>query len=383
MNQRELNEIRRRFRPDHNAISRIYGCYVNGSGEIVSDIDTSLGFLPEEEQNMYLTLLKKSLSGTLGKNLLDIEFATRQVIDGEEHHMLQALRESSLEDVAARENLYRKIIECANMDGCNYLILLGADAYDVPYHSRDDSMQADASDQVFRYFVCSICPVKDPNTALRFVHEENAFHSCNIGSTVAPPSVGFMFPTFDDRSTNIYNALYYCRKPDEIHQEIIDGLFKVEPPMSAVEQKNVFDSALADTLDQDCSYGVIQSVHEQIRGRIEDHKESRDPNPLELSVTEVGSILSHSGVSDEKVQAFKEECQKQYGDSAVLNPNNIIESKKFNVTTPEVKITVAPEYSYLIQARVIGGQKYLLIPAEDGVEVNGIAVSMPGDGKSE
>ena len=383
MNQRELNEIRRRFRADRSAISRIYGCYVNGAGEIVSYLDTSLGFLPEEEQNMYLTLLKKSLSGTLGKNLLDIEFATRQVIDGEEHHMLQALRESGLEDVAARENLYERIIHSANMDGSNYLILLGADAYDVPYHSRDGAAQADASDQVFRYFVCSICPVKDPNTALRFVHEENTFHSCNIGSTVAPPTIGFMFPAFDDRSANIYNALYYCRKADEIHQEVIDGLFKVEPPMSAVEQKNIFDSALADTLDEDCSYSVIQSVHEQIRGRMEDHKESHSPDPLELSVTEVGSILSHSGVSDEKVQAFKEECQKQYGDSAALNPGNIIDSKKFNIVTPEVKISVDPEYSYLIQTRTIGGQKFLLIPAEDGVEINGISVTVPGESGKE
>ena len=32
----------------------------------------------------------------------------------------------------------------------------------------------------------------------------------------------------------------------------------------------------------------------------------------------------------------------------------------------------------MIEARVIDGRKYLLIPADDGVEVNGISVSIPG-----
>ena len=376
MNQKELNEIRRRFRPERNAISRIYGCYVSSSKGIISYIDTSLGFLPEDEQNAYLGLLKKSLSGSLGKNLLDIEFSTRQVVDGEEHHLLQKLWQSDLKDDTAREMLYQKIIDSVNMGDSNFLILIAADAYDVPHRGKDDTVLPDGSDQMFRYFVCSICPVKDPTLNLRFVMEENAFHSCSSGNIVSAPAVGFMFPCFDDRAANIYNLLYYAHKPDEIHQELIDTLFRVEPPMSAVEQRNVFDSALCDTLDDDCSYDVVQSVHEQIRGRLEDHKESRNPEQLDLSIAEVGGILSRSGVSQEKVQAFQEECQKQYGDDAALTAANIIESKKFEVCTPDVKISVSPENSYLIETRVINGRPYIMIPADGGVEVNGIAVSI-------
>ena len=148
--------------------------------------------------------------------------------------------------------------------------------------------------------------------------------------------------------------------------------------MSAEEQKNAFGLALADALDKDCSYDVVQSVHEQIRARIEDHKESRDPEPLELTASDVGGILANSGVTDEQIEAFQRECDAQYGENAALNPNNIIESKKFEITTPEVKISVAPENSYMIEARVIDGRKYLLIPADDGVEVNGIGVNIPG-----
>ena len=262
------------------------------------------------------------------------------------------------------------------MQDRNYLILLAADTYDVPHKGSDDEVQADASDRVFQYFLCSICPVKDPEMELRYSNEQKEFHSASTGHIALAPELGFLFPAFDDRAANIYNALFYSKNAALLHQEVIDAVFCVEPPMSAEEQKNVFSTALGDTLQEDCSYDVVQSVHEQLRGRIEEHKESKDPEPLELSVQEVGEILAGSGVPGEKVEAFRAECRRQYGEQAALNPKNIIESKKFQVNTPEVKISVAPEFSYMVETRVIDGRKYLLIPADEGVEVNGINVSI-------
>lgn len=379
MNQKELNEIRRRFRLDKNNFSRIFGCYVNSNREVISWIDASLGLMRQEEQEMYLGLLKKTLSGTLGRNLIDIEFSTAQVADSDEHRLLQTLRQTECKDANARETLCRKIIESLNMGETNCLILLAADAYDVPYRGKDDELQADASGDVYKYFVCAICPVKAPTLELRYDTDENFFHPSSTGHIALAPELGFLFPAFDDRTANIYNALFYSRNVELIHEEVIDAVFRVEPPMSAVEQKNVFDTALADTLEKDCSYDVVQSVHEQLRGRIQEHKESRDPAPLELTVGDVGGILSESGVSEEKVESFRRECEKQYGENAALNPKNILGTGKFEITTPEVKITVAPENSYLIEARMIGGRRYLLIPADDGVEVNGVSVNIPNE----
>ena len=153
--------------------------------------------------------------------------------------------------------------------------------------------------------------------------------------------------------------------------------------MSAEEQKNIFGTALGDVLQRECSYDVVQSVHEQLRGRIQEHKESHDPEPLELSVREVGEVLSNSGVPSEKAEAFEAECRRQYGENAALNPKNLIEAGKFQITTPEVKITVSPEYSYMVAARVIDGRKYILIPADENVEVNGITVNIPNPQTAE
>ena len=168
MNQRELNELRRRFKPDRTAISKVYGCYVSSSRQIISYVDAPLGLLSQEEQEMYLNLLKKTLSGVLGRNLIDIVFSTAQVADSDEHRLLQTLRQTELQDANARESLYRRIIDAIDMGESSYLILLAADTYDVPHRSRDDLEVPDASETVFRYFVCAICPVKDPTLALQY-----------------------------------------------------------------------------------------------------------------------------------------------------------------------------------------------------------------------
>ena len=144
MNQKELNELRRRFRLDKNNFSRIYGCYVNSNREIISWVDASMGLMRQEQQEMYLGLLKKSLSGALGKNLIDVVFSTQQVVDSDEHRLLQTLRQTEMKDPASRETLCRKVIESIDMGETNYLILLASDAYDVPHRSKDDEIQADA-----------------------------------------------------------------------------------------------------------------------------------------------------------------------------------------------------------------------------------------------
>lgn len=252
MNLKEVSELRRRFRMDRNAISRIYGCFVNSSREIVSYIDESMGILPQDEAEKYLNLLKKALSGKIGKNLIDIIFSTEQVADSDEHRLLMALRDSQLKDGEIREEFYQKIINSLDLGDSNYLILLAYDTYDVPHKNKNDEMDADASDAVFSYVVCCVCPVKERKAELGFFPGDNEFHSC-AGQIVAAPELGFLFPAFDDRAANIYNALFYSRKTDEIHQEVIDSVFHTTAPMSAAEQKEAFQNALSEALGDACN----------------------------------------------------------------------------------------------------------------------------------
>lgn len=381
MNQKELGELRRRFRPEKCAVSRIYGCYVNTAREVVSYLDESLGRMPQDEAEKYLSLLKKSLSGTLGRNLIDIVFSTEQVMDSEEHRLLSALRESGLRDGEIRQAFYQKVIETLDMGESNYLILLAHDAYDVPSRGGDD--QPGDSETVFQYILCCVCPVKDGKPELGYFPGENEFHSCTAGQIVSAPELGFLFPAFDNRTANIYNALFYSRSADELHHEFIDAVFRTEPPMSAAEQKEAFESALSGGLEDACSMAVVQAVHEQLRERIEEHRESKDPEPLALTAGEVGGILRSSGVPEDRVASFQEQCGERFGESAALNPANLIDSKRYEIKTSEATVSVDPAYSYLVETRVIDGRKYILIPVGEGVEVNGLSVGVAPPADSE
>ena len=365
MNQREINELRRRWRPEKSAVSRIYGCFVNGGKKIVSELNESLGTMPQEEAEKYLDLLKKALSGSLGKNLIDIVFTTQQVTDSEEHRLLSALRTSGLEDREVRNTFYQRVIDSLDMGDDNYLLLMACDAYDVPHKSRDGETQADMSDEVFTYIVCCICPVKAGKAELGYFPGDNEFHY-TAGQVVSPPELGFLFPAFDNRAANIYNALFYSRKPDELHQEFIDAVFHTEPPMSAEEQR--------EALEETCSVEVVRTVHERLAERIAQHKEAKDPEPLAVTAKDIGGILRDCGVPQEQVDTFRENCDERFGTDTALSPANLINASKFELRTSQATVSVDPECSYLVETRIIDGKKYILIPADEDVEINGLPV---------
>lgn len=375
MNEREVSELRRRFRADKTNITKICGCYVSDKGEILSQFTTSISLMLDDEKEKLLAVLKKALSGGLGKNLVDISFPTRQVLEGEEHRLLQTLRTSQLEDQETAERFYQKVIPTLSME-TNYLILLAYDAYDVPFRGRDGSRFDEGADQVFSYIICAICPVKLSKSGLSFHMQEQEFHNSKTDWIVAAPELGFLFPAFDDRSTNLYGALSYTRNISDNHPEFIETVFGAEAPMAAGLQKESFQSILGSTLEEESSVEVVQSVHAQLSDLIQEHKESRDREPLYLSKPELNHVLKTSGVSEEKIKAFDQSFDETFGELADLSPKNLVDTNKFHLNTPDVKIQVAPEKRGLVETRILGGVKYILIRAEEGVEVNGVSVEI-------
>lgn len=375
MNEKEFAELRRQFKADRHTISRVYGCYVNENNEIISSFEQPMGLLLEEETEQYMTLLKKVLSGGLGRNLLELEFKTRQVAEGEEHRFLMELRESKLKDEALRQKLYETIIPTMELDS-NYVILLAYVPYDVPYRSKTDAIERDreADEQVFSYILCSICPVKRNKAGLSYDHSEKNFHMEQGEWLVSAPELGFLFPAFDNRSTNLYNAELYTKDIKNVHEAFVDALFRTELPKSAAAQKAGFEAVLSEALEDECSMEVMQAVHEQLTMMIAAHKESKVPEPLYIHRSEVEEVLEDCGISEEHLAKFNVAFDTEFGTDQPVAPRNIIDSKRFEVKTPDVTIHVSPECSDLVQTRVIDGVKYIVIRAEDGVEVNGVPV---------
>ena len=375
MNEREVAELRRRFRQDRSGISHVRGCYVNENREIVSQFDQSLGVLTQEENEKLLTLLRRTLTGTLGKNLLDITFATQQVVHGVEHKRLMDLRASELKDEEAVESLFQAVIQSVNLEG-NYMILLAHDAYDVPYRGKDGEEQEDASSEVFSYLICAICPVKLTKPALSYQVQEGVFCTKTADWVVAPPALGFLFPAFDDRSANIYDALYYTKDIQDVQEALVASVFGAPAPMPAAAQQESFRAVLGEALEEDCCLQVVQAVHDQLCGLMEDHKESRDPEPLTIGKGEVRQALAANGVSQAHIQTFEQQYDEAFGADAQLSPRNLVDPKKIEVKTADVTIKVSPDRGDLIETRILNGVKYILVRVEEGVEVNGVPVQI-------
>ena len=382
MNRKEIAEIRRRLNVDKNAITRLRGCYVNEKREVVAAFDRSLMSFPQEEQEKYLAIFKRTLAGVPGKNLIDIEFRADQVMDDEAHGLLMALRNTALSVDEGVQALCGKIIDSLELEG-NYLILMMHDAYDVPFKHADENKADVISEEVFNYILVSVCPVKLTKPALSYCSDDNAFHSRELDWVVSAPELGFMFPTFDDRATNIYSALYFTRDASNVHDEFIDAVFHADAPMPAAEQREVFQAVLEDALDDELSLEVVQTVHEQLRDMIEAHDQDKTAEPLVVSKREVAGMLGACGVPDEKLAAFEEKYDTEFGQGISLSAVNIAEPKKFEVRTPDVVVQVNPERSDLIETRVIDGFKYILIRAEEGVEVNGVSINIASPETSE
>lgn len=379
MTEKEIAEIRRRFRPDKNNITRIHGCYVNDKREIVAQIEQPLAWVGQEEAERLLALLRKTLSGALDKNLTDLSFSTQQVAGSEEHSLLMSLRDSALNDPAAVEEFYRRVIQSIQMEG-HYIILLTYDTYDVPSRpSSGEWGEEEDSSEVYNYLLCSICPVKTAKPALCYDIPENLLRSQKTDWLVSPPETGFLFPAFDGRSSNIYHALYYSRDTRENHPEFAEGMFHIELPVPAAQQKEAFQTLLEDSLEEDCNYDVVQAVHDQLCERMEEHKASHEEEPLRVSKQEVRDILESCGVSETHISSFEANYDSAFGGTAGLIPKNIVDTRQFEICSPDVTIRVNPQRSDLVETRVIDGKKYILIRAEEGVEVNGIDIRMAGD----
>ncbi len=370
MNEKEIGELRRRVRRDRSNMTAIYGCYVNDKKEVVAEYRQSTATMTENQGDRLFGLMKRTLSGTLGKNLVELSFRTAQVAGSPEHGLLMDLRRTALADDGLRRSFYQKIIDSVSLD-TGYLILVGCDSYDVPFKGDGESRD---TGETYTYLLCALCPVKQTKGSLRYVPEEKEVCDGGIAQVAGAPALGFLFPAFDGRATNIYSTLLYTHDPAQGHEEFVEALFDLKAPQPAARQKQEFAGLLSTALGEGCSLEAVQAVHDEIVQRIELHRESRVADPLLITREEVSQALAAGGVSQEAQAKFRVEFEEVFGLDAQLHPKNLIDSKKFELRTPDVTIKVAPERSDLIETRVIGGVKYILISAEENVEVNGVPI---------
>ncbi|MCI8454597.1 MAG: DUF4317 domain-containing protein [Lachnospiraceae bacterium] len=378
MNKREISEIKKQFKKDNNAISRIRGCYVDADKQIRTTLKEAFFALSEEEIFKYYELFRKTLSGSLGKNLHNLEYSIHDEGEGSCFSLLMKLRDDKLADDETVDSFYNKVIE--NYDyGENYYIILIHSSYDIPGRAADRTELFDASNEVYNHILCCICPVKLSDPGLSYNETTNVIEERPRDWWVQPPMTGFLFPAFNDRSTDLHSLLYFSKNPEELHYEFIDACLGTAPPISFQSQKEAFQNILTDTLGEECDYGIVRQIHENLAELSEEHKE--DMEPLSLSCPEVKGLLEKSGVEPGRLERFDQVYGEAAGENTAILIPAITGSGKFAVKTPDVDIRVTPNRLDLVETRLIEGRQFLVIAVEDNVELNGIPVKLWEDKK--
>lgn len=373
MNKREISEIKKQFKKDNNAITRICGCYVDAEKQIKTSLKEAFFALSEEEIFKYYEIFRKALSGGIGKNLHNLEYSIHDEGEGSAHALLMKLRGDKLADDETVDSFYNKIIE--NYDyGENYYIILIHSAYDVPGRAADHEEMFDASEEVYNHILCCICPVKLSEPGLSYNETTNLIEERPRDWWVQPPMTGFLFPAFHDRSADIHSILYFSKNPEELHYEFVDACLGAPSPVSWSAQKEAFQEILSDTLGEQCDYQIVRQIHENLAEMSEEHKE--DMEPLRLSKPEVKDLLEKSGVEPEQLERFDTVYEEAAGESTSILVPAITGSGKFALKTPDVDIKVNPDRLDLVETRFLEGRRFLVIAVEDNVEVNGMPVKM-------
>jgi len=375
MNQRDLAGIKRRLNPDKRNPSLICGCYVDYIGNPITSFQLPVATLYEQENEKYMSIFKKVLSGQIGQTLMPIAYPA------ENGDLLLRVRDTALNDEAALQELFNRLVagiraehpdlqsveEAQTAD--NWLILLMHDDMDVRKRDANDEIDYENSDRSFSYILCAICPVKQDKPALKYDPSDSIFHERAPEWLAGAPVLGFLFPLCEGGAADVNTILFFSKDAGDAHEAFLKEAFNVEADMPAAVQTENFQSLLAQSLGTECSLNVVQEMHEVVSGLIEE--QDKDAEPLMLSKQDVARVLKDGGVSAERVEAFEDGFDRTFGAGAVLPAVNVVTPKQFKVDLPSVSIKVDPKQADLLETRVIDGRSYLLIPIDGDIAVNG------------
>lgn len=424
MNKKEVLELKRRFKKEAATFTRVCGCYVDGNHNKVCKFGNTFLNLEEDEFYKYLDIANKALSGTIGNNLLELKFPIEEEEVGGRQHILMALRASKLEDENLLDTFYDLVIDTYDHAG-NYLIVLFHDAYDVMSRTSDNN-NLDESEEVYEYLICAICPVDLSKPGLGFLEEEHRIGPRVRDWVVGAVDTAFLFPAFNDRSTDIHSTLFYTKNTKEPHSEFMANGLGCGIERTATEQKMAFHSIVRNVLGAEDEHtdDVLLDLQQNLSDMIDEYAETHDDDEdvFLLDKEVVTKLLADSEISEEKAAKIEKSVDEAFGEKPPA-AENVIDSKALvqnelrvekmaledqvgtltvqlnekdealaertsqliekqeeidnyiaETKTYDVVLRVKPEKASQIKSQVINGQKCLVIPMgeDEHATINGV-----------
>ena len=328
MRKKDILELKKRFKKDYCTFSKMCGCYVNGEKNILLKFRETFLNLDEDEYFKYLEIAKKVLSGTMGNNILELNFPLNEDLINEKQISLMQLKNSQLNDDTLLDDFYKSIIENYDYTG-NFLILVFNDSYDVLTKTKDNQ-KLDESEEVYEYILCAICPVELSEPGLRYFEEDNTIKTRIRDWVVKPPANGFVFPAFIDRSSDVNSIMYYTKNAKDSHPELMENTLGCDSKQTATIQKEAFKSIIKDSFpDEALADKVFMDVQENLNNMIEEYNEmydDTDKEPISLKYKDIQNLLIESGVSKELTSKIEKSFVESFGDDVPL-AENLIDSK--------------------------------------------------------
>lgn len=428
MNKKEVLELKRRFKKEAATFTRVCGCYVDGNHNKVCKFGNTFLNLEEDEFYKYLEIANKALSGTIGNNLLELKFPIEEEEVGGRQHILMALRASKLEDENLLDTFYDLVIDTYDHAG-NYLIVLFHDAYDVMTRTKDNN-NLDESEEVYEYLICAICPVDLSKPGLGFLEEEHRIGPRVRDWVVGAVDTAFLFPAFNDRSTDIHSTLFYTKNTKEPHSEFMANGLGCGIERTATEQKMAFHSIVRNVLGAEDEHtdDVLLDLQQNLSDMIDEYAETHDDDEdvFLLDKEVVTKLLADSEISEEKAAKIEKSVDEAFGEKPPA-AENVIDSKALvqnelrvekmaledqvgtltvqlnekdealaertsqliekqeeidnyiaETKTYDVVLRVKPEKASQIKSQVINGQKCLVIPMDEDehATINGVNTTL-------
>lgn len=410
MRKKDILELKRRLKKEDCTFTKMCGCYVNGEKNIILNFKETFLNLEEDEFFKYLEIAKKVLSGTIGNNLLELNFPVNEEYKNDKQSFLMSLKKSKLKDDTLLDSFYKSIIDSYDYTG-NFLILVFHDAYDVITKTRDN-LKLDESEEVYEYILCAICPVSLSKPALGYFEEDNKIAARVRDWVVEAPVNGFVFPAFIDRSSDVNSIMYYTKNPKDSHPELMEEALGCSSKRTATEQKETFHNIITNAIgyDEEKSNNLFMEIQENINSRIDEHTtvNGKDSQPIILTNDTIQDILAESGVSEEDSSRIERFYTKEFGttlpiaddliDAKILKASEqkkkeqklekeveILQNKLENTNKKleevskmedeseenyDIILKVKPEKASQIKSQIIEGQKYIVIPVEENEQTN-------------
>ncbi len=406
MNKKDILELKRRMKKDECTFTKMCGCYVDSHKSIILHINETFLNLVDEEFFKYLEIAKKTLSGTIGNNLLELEFDPEEENPGGKQNFLLGVRDSALKADALLDRLYELIIDNYEYDG-NYLILLFHDAYDVITKTKDNN-KLDESEEVYSYIICSICPVELTKAGLGYRQDENRIGARIRDWVVSMPETGFVFPAFSDRSSDIHSLIYYTRNPKESRPGFMESALGCKSKRTASAEKKAFEDILKTAVDSDeyDTEEIMVGIHRALNDIVKESETSTVTAPAVFDSRTIESLKTSGGIPEEIADKIEKACAEEFGGEPPA-VENIVDTKtleshyqkrkeqKLQKEVDELKakleesgglpwdadgdsenivLNVSPEKAGEIQTRMIDGKRCIVIPLDGGEQtfINGV-----------